>query len=317
MKKSCLLILSIVLLTAFVLTSCQKDAKNTVGQKKLRVVTTLFPLYDFAANIGREKAEISLLLPPGVEPHTFEPRPADMTRIQGSDLLIFTGRFMEPWVDNLLKGIDAGSLHIVDTSKDIKLMRGTHGHDKSSHNREEESGSPDPHIWLDFANAMKMVDTIAASYVARDPQNKDFYRKNAEEYKKKLEALDKKYKDTLLRCRNKIIIHAGHFAFGYLANRYDLQYVSAYKGFSPDAEPTPKRLVELTHNVKQYGVRYIYYEELITPKIAEAISRETGCGFLMLHGAHNVTREEMAGGVTFLQLMEKNLENLKVGLQCP
>jgi len=317
MKKSFLMFLSVVVAFSLFLQSCQKNEKKTDDRKNIKVVTTLFPLYDFAKNIGQQKAEVSLLLPPGVEPHTFEPRPNDITRIQDSDLLIFTGKYMEPWIDNLLKGIDTKRLTVVDTSKDITLIRRTDSHDEAEHARTEESGNPDPNIWLDFSNAVKMVDAITTEFIAKDPQNKDFYAKNSHEYKKKLEELDKKYKDTLLRCRDKFIIHAGHFAFGYLAKRYDLKYASAYKGFAPNAEPTPKRLVELTNNVKKHDVRYIYYEELITPKIAEVISKETGCGLLMLHGAHNVTRKEIDSGVTFVQLMEINLENLNVGLQCP
>jgi zinc transport system substrate-binding protein len=316
MKRSFLLFLALVLLTTLLLQSCQKKERVTGEENTLKVVTTLFPLYEFAKNVGQQRAEVSLLLPPGVEPHAFEPRPADMKRIHGSDLLIFTGKYMEPWVDTLLKGIDTKSLSVVDTSKDIILIQGHHTHDEADHNHTDTLVSPDPHVWLDFSNAMKMVDSIAAAYMARDPQNKDFYRKNAEEYKKKLEELDRKYKDALSHCRNSVIIHAGHFAFGYLAKRYNLKYVSAFKGFAPDAEPTPKRLVELVDNVKKHNVRSIYYEELITPKVAEAISKETGCSLLMLHGAHNIAREEAAGGVTFLQLMENNLENLRVGLQC-
>jgi len=316
MKRSFLLFLPLVLLATLLLQSCQKNEKATGEQNKLKVVTTLFPLYDFARNVGQQKAAVSLLLPPGVEPHAFEPRPADMKRIHSSDLLIFTGKYMEPWVDTLLKGMDTKSMTVVDTSKDIALIQGHHIHDESQHTHTDELVSPDPHIWLDFSNAMKMVDTIAAAYMGRDPEYKDFYRKNAEEYKKKLEELDRKYKDTLSQCRNKVIIHAGHFAFGYLTKRYNVAYVSAFRGFAPDAEPTPKRLVELTHNVQKYGVRYIYYEELITPKVAETISKETGCGLLMLHGAHNITKEDMDRGVRFIPLMEKNLENLKVGLQC-
>ncbi len=317
MKKVAFLFLAMTILLFLFLPSCQKNEKKTVDQEKLKIVTTIFPLYDFAKNIGRQKVDVNLLLPPGVEAHTFEPRPADITRIQNSDLFIFTSRSMEPWVSNLLKGIDAKRLIVVDTSKDIALIQGTHMHEKSEHAHEHEIESPDPHIWLDFSNAIKMVDTIAAALIARYPQNKDFYASNSNEFKNKLEDLDKRYKNTLSQCRNKIIIHAGHFAFGYLAKRYNLKYISAYKGFAPDAEPTPKRLVELIHNIKEYGVNYIYYEELITPRVAEIISKETGCSLLMLHGAHNVTREEMNSGVSFVSLMENNLKNLKVGLQCP
>lgn len=316
MKKVYLPILAITILSFFLFPSCQKNEKMTVGEKKLKVVTTLFPLYDFARQIGHGKVEVNLLLPPGVESHAFEPRPADIRRIQDSDIFLFTNKFMEPWVSGLLKGIDTGTIIIVDASKGITLLQriGNHGDEKYAH--ADESGSPDPHIWLDFSNAIKMVDTIATEFIAKDPQNKDFYMKNSYEYQKRLEELDKKYKNTLARCKKRAIIHAGHFAFGYLAKRYSIEYVSAYRGFSPDAEPTPKRLVEITENVRKYGVKYIYYEELVAPKVANVIAKETGCGLLMLHAAHNVTKEEMEGGVTFISLMEKNLENLKAGLQC-
>jgi zinc transport system substrate-binding protein len=288
----------------------------TAGQKKLKVVTTLFPLYDFARQVGREKIEANLLLPPGVEAHAFEPRPADIIRIQDSDIFLFTNKLMEPWVGGLLKGIDARNLTIVDTSRGITLLPGTDNHGHEEHAHADKSGNTDPHIWLDLSNAIKMVETIATEFIAKDTQNKDFYATNAYEYKKKIEDLDKKYKNTLSYCRNRMIVHAGHFAFGYLTKRYGITYVSAYKGFSPDAEPTPRRLVEITKIVRAYGVNYIYYEELAAPRVADVIAKETGCGLLVLHGAHNVTKDEMESGVTFISLMEKNLENLKAGLEC-
>ena len=316
MKKAYLPILAITILAFFFFPSCQRNEKMTAGQKKLKVVATLFPLYDFARQVGREKIEVNLLLPPGVEAHAFEPRPADIKRIQDSDIFLFTNKLMEPWVGGLLKGIDTRSLTIVDTSKGITLLQRSSKHGDEERAHADESGNADPHIWLDLSNAMRMVDMIASQFIVKDPRDKDFYAKNADEYKKKLEELDKKYKNTLSYCRNRVIVHAGHFAFGYLTKRYGITYVSAYKGFSPDAEPTPRRLVEITKNVRKYGVNYIYYEELAAPRVAEVIANETGCGLLLLHGAHNVTREEMESGVTFISLMEKNLENLKVGLQC-
>ena len=316
MKKAYLPILAITILAFFFFPSCQKNEKMTAGQKKLKVVATLFPLYDFARQVGREKIEVNLLLPPGVEAHAFEPRPADIKRIQDSDIFLFTNKLMEPWVGGLLKGIDTTGFNIVDTSKGITLLQRTDNHGDEERAHADESGNADPHIWLDLSNAMRMVDMIASQFIVKDPRDKDFYAKNTDEYKKKLEELDKKYKNTLSYCRNRVIVHAGHFAFGYLTKRYGITYVSAYKGFSPDAEPTPKRLVEITKNVRKYGVNYIYYEELAAPRVAEVIANETGCGLLMLHGAHNVTREEMNSGITFISLMEKNLENLKAGLQC-
>ncbi|HEX7535028.1 MAG TPA: zinc ABC transporter substrate-binding protein, partial [Syntrophales bacterium] len=121
MKKAFLPILTITILTFLFLPSCQKNEKLTIKEKKLKVVTTLFPLYDFARQVGRERIELNLLLPPGVEAHAFEPRPADIKRIQDSNIFLFTNKFMEPWVDGLLKGIDTRSLTVVDTSQDITL----------------------------------------------------------------------------------------------------------------------------------------------------------------------------------------------------
>jgi zinc transport system substrate-binding protein len=160
-----------------------------------------------------------------------------------------------------------------------------------------------------------MIDSILEGLVKKDPNNKDLYRTNAEQYKSKLYDLDQKFRQTLSRCKKKVFVHAGHFAFGYLAKRYGLKYVSAY-GFSPDAEPSPRRLIELTKTLKRYGLNHIYYEELITPRVAETISKETGATLLMLHGAHNLAKEEFERGVTFISLMEGNLRNLEIGLQC-
>jgi zinc transport system substrate-binding protein len=292
--------------------SCgEKGEKVTTGEKKLKVVTTLFPLYDFAKNIGGQKADITLLLPPGVEPHAFEPRPGDILKIHKADIFIYTGRFMEPWVEDILKSIGSQGPLVIDSSKVIKLSEET-GENEGKH----ESGEMDPHIWLDFSNARKMVVNILDGFLRRDLANKDFYLKNAEDYKKKLDELDKNYRDSLSSCKKDTIIHGGHFAFGYLARRYHLKYLSAYKGFSPNAEPTPWSLIELSKKLKEHGISYIFYEELIMPKVSEAIAKETGAKLMMLHGAHNITKDEMDRGVTFISLMEQNLSNLKVGLEC-
>jgi len=256
--------------------------------------------------------DVTLLLPPGVEAHTFEPRPADMVRIDRADVFVYTGRFMEPWVADLLKGVTNKSLAVVDSSEGISLL------EEADH--DEEAGHPhggmDPHIWLDFSNAAKMVDNICAAMVQKDPQNKDFYTANAAAYRQKLEQLDGQYRRTLEKCKSRTIIHAGHFAFGYMAKRYNLTFLSAYKGFTPDAEPTPKDMADLIDKMKQAGVKYVYFEELISPKVAQTLAQETGAQLLPLNGAHNVSKEALARGDTFISIMERNLDSLKKGLEC-
>jgi ABC-type Zn uptake system ZnuABC Zn-binding protein ZnuA len=171
-------------------------------------------------------------------------------------------------------------------------------------------------IWLDFSNAQTMVENILNGFIAEDPAHKDAYVRNAAAYSEKLAGLDKRFREGLSHCRTNTFIHGGHFAFGYLSKRYHLQYISAYKGFAPDAEPTPGRLKELVENMRRHHLKYVFYEELISPRVADTIAKETGAKLLQLHAAHNLTKEEWNQGVTFLSLMEKTLNNLKTGLEC-
>ena len=303
--------------------ACQRQEQKVGKAKQLNVVTTLFPLYDFTKNIAGDKVSVTLLLPPGVEAHSFEPKAGDMLRVNAADLFIFTGKFMEPWADGLLKGVDNKGLLVVDASTGITLMEGEdkhhdHGHGKGEKHGKESNdhhGKIDPHLWLDFAIAQKIVDNILAAMITRDPAGKDMYTQNAEAYKAKLVDLDRRYKETFLTCKKNIFIHGGHFAFNYLAKRYNLVYISAYHG-SPDAEPTPKRLITLKKKMQENNIKYVYYEELIAPRVAEVLAKETGATLLKLHGAHNISKEEFEKGVSFLSLMEGNLKNLKAGLEC-
>jgi zinc transport system substrate-binding protein len=283
--------------------------------KKLEVVTTLFPTYDFAQKVGKDTINVSLLLPPGLESHTFEPKPQDVVRINKADIFIYTGKYMEPWVEDLLKGVSNKNLLVVDASTGIELISEGH-HDEDEGDHDDHHGGKDPHIWLDLANAQIMVDTIAKALVEKDPANSAFYLNNAKEYKSKLADLDRRFQETLSTAKHKKIIYGGHFAFGYFAKRYGLEHDSPYDGFSPNAQPSPKAIAGLINQLKQSGIKYIYYEELLDPKVARTISQETGAKLELLHGAHNVSKDELRRGVTFLDIMEDNLKKLKVGLEC-
>ena len=314
MKKLSTVYIFIFFIVLLLTASCQKKDEQQPGTKKLTVVTTLFPLYDFAKNIGGEFANVSLLLPPGIEPHGFEPRPEDIIRINKADIFVYTGKYMEPWAEKILKSTDNESLLIVDSSKGISLIKeeGNHSHPHENKDKHEI----DPHIWLDFENAQKMIDNILEGFIKAEAANADFYRSNAEKYKVQLSMLDNQFREGLASCKTKNIIHGGHYAFGYMAKRYGLKYISAYHGFSPDAEPSARRLVELVRKMKKHKTEYVFYEELISPRVAEVIAKETGANLLQLHAAHNLTKEEWEGGVTFIRLMDRTLKNLKTGLQC-
>ena len=283
--------------------------------KRMVVVTTLFPLYDFARIIGGDKADVSLILPPGIEAHAFEPKPEDAARVTKADLFVFTNEFMEPWAIKFAKGLNAGSVALVDSSKGVTFLKAGAEEDEHDDNGHHHGGGMDPHIWLDFGNAQIMVDNLAEAMVAKDPANKTIYLTNAAHYKEELKRLDDDYRAGLSVCAKRVFLHGGHYAFGYLAHRYGLQYESA-SAVNADAEPTPSKLIALVKQVKAMDLKFVYSEELLSPRVSEMIAAETGATVLLLHGAHNISKEDLDRGVTFISLMRKNLDNLRTGLQC-
>jgi zinc transport system substrate-binding protein len=310
--------LSVLVVCCLVAFSCQgKDVGTVPG--RISVVTTLFPLYDFSKNVAGDRADVSLLLPPGVEPHGFEPRPTDILKLNKADLFVYASPEMEPWAVEILKGLQNKKLIVVHASLGIIPSGKNRGKGLRHEHRvrgDHEHDAVDPHLWLDFANAMNMVDNIRDGLIQKDPAGKDAYEKNAAAYNELLRNLDNRYRAALRDCRIRSIISGGHFAFHYLAGRYGLEYDSVY-GFSPDAEPTPGSLARISRTLRQKGSRYLFYEELIDPRVARAIASETGASLIRLHGAHNLTKEEFDRGETFIGIMNNNLDNLKVGLECP
>jgi zinc transport system substrate-binding protein len=306
-RRLVVLLILISLLGSFA--ACAKRGEEPVRMKKLKVITTLFPLYDMAKSIGADKSDVSLLLPPGVEAHSFEPKPSDVVKINEADVFVYTGKFMEPWAEDVIKGTVNKNLIVVDASHGTKMIPGVF------HDADEPAGSLDPHIWLDFDNAKIMVTNIMQAFQLKDGANKDFYEQKAEDYGNKLTELDTSYKTTLAACKDKEIVYGGHYAFGYMAKRYGLKYLAA-QGVSPDAEPTANDLIKLVEQIKKDKIRYVFYEELTSPKIAETIAGETKAKMLLLNAAHNLSRDQFEQGLSFFDILKKDLENMRVGLEC-
>ncbi len=284
---------------------------------QLRVVTSLFPLYDFAKTIAGERAEVTLLMPPGVEPHSFEPKPDDIVRIGKAGLFVYTNPIMEPWAAKIIQGFDRkNTLRVIDAGKGISYQKAAPMDDHDEHDDDHHhAGGLDPHIWLDFSNDQLIVDTILAGFVAADPANADYYRSNASVLKTQLSELDKRYRDGLAACATRVFLHGGHYTFGYLARRYDLHYRSL-SGVSSESEPSATRMAAMIQQIRQSGVHYLFAEELLSPRLTETLANEAGVGVLKLHGAHNLSRDDFQHGVTFIRLMDDNLKNLQKGLAC-
>lgn len=289
-----------LLLTIIVVFS--RISNDMESPRKLQIVTTIFPLYDFARSIGGDKVNISLFIPPGIEVHHFEPKPSDISKINSAKIFVYTGAFMEPWVNDIV-GSSNSNIKVVDSSIGVELVK------------EKQGDQADPHIWLDFENAKIMAGNIAKTLSEVDPHNARYYQNNLHAYQSKLSEIDSKYKDLLSTCQSKTIVYGGHYAFGYMARRYNLTYTAA-QGFSPDSEPTAQDLIRLTKEIKDHNIHYVFYEELTSPKTAETLARETGAKLLLLNAAHNISKIDSANTISFVSIMEQNLENLQVGLRC-
>lgn len=321
----------------------------------VRVVTTIFPLTDWARAVGGDRVEVTQLLPPGVEAHSYAPKPSDLLRVRRADVFIYLGPDMEPWAAALLRGaarkervdIEAGrniarhSEHNQDAEHDhdAEDHDAEHDHDAEDHDAEHEgmgghnagenvgeAGSAaahahahsDPHIWLDPILAQRIVREIVEGLAAADPAGAETYRRNGEAYVGRLQALHEKLAEGLKDLKHRTILYGGHFAFGYFARRYGLEHRSPYRGFSPNAAPTPRAMTELMGALRESGQRAIFHEELLDPSVARVIAEQTGARIILLHGAHNLSKEEaQRGDLTYLSIMERNLDRLREGLAAP
>jgi zinc transport system substrate-binding protein len=237
-------------------------------------------------------------------------------QIGKSGLFVYTSPVMEPWAGTIIKGVDRRKLRVVEAGQGVSFQKvppdDDHDHD---HGGQSHAGGLDPHIWLDFGNALLITDNILAGFTAADPANADYYRANAATLKAQLTKLDQQYRAGLAACETREFLSGGHYTFAYLAHRYGLNYHSL-SGVSAESEPSASRMTAMVRRIKQSGIRYLFAEELLSPRLTEILASEAGVSVLKLQGAHNLGRDEFQSGVTFVRLMEQNLANLQKGLSC-
>lgn len=293
---------------------------------RLNVVTSLFPYYDFARQIGGEEIDLSLVVPAGMDSHAFEPTPADMRMIQEADIIFCNGGEMENWLEQVLASLDTSDIQVVTMMDFVdaveeEIVEGMedsgHGHehgdadDDHDHDHEHEL---DEHIWTSPRNAQVFARVIGDALAGADPGHAALYGERTEAYIGQLSALDREFEELTAGSRRHMMVVADKFPFRYLADDYGLEYRAAFSGCSSDSEPSAKTIAYLIDLVREQEIPAVYYLELKTPRVAEIIGEETGAEPLLLHSCHNVTRREFESGVTYLQLMEQNVENLRKGL---
>lgn len=305
MKRFCLILVSMMIMLIF--TGCGNSGQqqsSTTAKAKVKVIATVYPVYEFAKQIGGDKVEVEMLVPPGAEPHDWEPKAKDLAKIKSAKLFLYHGAGLEPWSNKLLSREVLGDVPALEAAQGIRLIE--------DEGRGEDQHGSDPHIWLDPVLAQQEVNNIAAALAQVDPGNKEYYQVNAQKYNAELANLDNEYREVLANISRRDIV-TSHNAFGYLAQRYNL-YQKAIMGLSPDAEPTPEKMAQVVKFCREHFVKYIFFETLVSPKLAQTIAQETGAQILVLNPIEGLAAEDMKAGKNYVSLMRENLTNLKKSL---
>jgi zinc transport system substrate-binding protein len=296
----------------FMMLALSVAAGSPAGADTPLVVASFYPLYEFSKQVAGDRAEVVTLVPVGVEPHDWEPSPQDVVRMQKAKLFVYNGAGLEPWVEKLLRDAKAKGVVAVRTTERVALLTSeSHGHESA---QKGGAHAIDPHVWLDPVRAQAQVEAIRAGLAKIDPANTATYASNAQAYRSKLAALDTAFASGLKQCARREIVTT-HAAFSYMARRYGLTQISI-SGVEPDSEPSPADLAALVKQLKERKIRYVFFETLVSPKLADTLAREVGAKTLVLNPIEGLTKEEQAAGKSYVSVMEDNLRNLRTALDC-
>lgn len=306
----------IIIFTAIVLLfKTETDYKNN----KLEIVATLFPQYDFAKQIVGDKAEVKLLLNSGVETHNYEPTVKDMINIlNNADIFLFTGTALEPWTEKIVSNLEESKCEIANISQNIKLITIEEFEEKyinseiiyEEHEKEHQE-IYDEHIWLNPQNAIKMLENTLEVICKVDPENTNYYKQNAENYKKQIIKIDNQIREIISSSERKEIAVGGEFAYAYLVTEYGLNFVSVYTNCGEGEDPSTQKVKSVIDYINKHKLPVVYYEELSEGTVAKMIAEETEAEPLVLYSIHNGNIQEDS----YISLMQKNIDNLKKGLK--
>ena len=300
----------IIALFTLPLYASKQDSKN----QKPTVSLSTFALYDIAKNISQDTLELVMILPFGVDAHSFEPTPKLMAKILQSDLVVYSGAGLEPWT----RSFEFKS-KVIDMSKSVKLLEAkdnheNHEHDNHHEHDEHHHGAVDPHYWLDIQNMISATKLISAEFIKLNPKNADLYKANSKKYILMLESLDAKYKKSLVNCKKDTII-VNHNAFSYLSNRYGF-HVEALSGLSPETEPSAKNMVKLIKHIKEHKLSTVFFESFVSDKAMKSIANEAKVSVDVLQPLGNITADEASQNLGYEDIMLINLEKISKALVC-
>lgn len=318
MKKltSSVIIAAVIIAVAVAVSGCGREAEDC----GIKVVSTLFPAYDFAKHIGGEGVDASMLLDPGTDSHYYEMTLADIAAVQGCDIFIYNGGDSDAWAEDILAAIDRDDLTVLRMMDHVDLLsedEGTispHSHEDHAHKDHHHDEEYDEHIWTSPKNAIHMCEAIEECFSSFNSAGAEEYAKAAKEYTAQLTALDKELQDIAHTSAGKTLVFADRFPFLYLTHEYGLAVHAAFPGCSAEAELSLAAVKDLTDAITEKRVPIIFRIEFSSGGAAESIAKRTGAKLLRLHSCHNVSRMDFENGVTYLDLMGQNVENLREAL---
>lgn len=286
---------------------------------RLQIVAAVFPAYDFARAAAGDLADVTLLLPPGAESHSYEPTPADILRVQRCDLFIYLGGESDAWVDTILSAIEPRGevLRMIDCvdlleEETVEGMQGGHEHEhEEDHDHLGEVVGMDEHVWTDPENAAAVTRKIGERLAALDPGNGGAYAAGAEGYALELEALDRDFAAFFDGREDRTIVFGDRFPLLYFAEAYDLDYYAAFPGCGAQTEPSAATVAFLTRKVREEALPTVWYIEFSNHLVADSIAEAAGVRTAQFQTCHNVSRADLEAGATYLSLMRANLETLR------
>jgi len=306
----CFIVLTITLFSSIIpksiaTTNLSQNNNNIINESKgqgvitsnntnLKIFASFYPIYDFVKKIGKDRVDVSTIVPASIEPHDFEPTARQIIELQKADVIFINGAGFESWINKI------GNAAVVDLSKDLPI--------------ENIGSTPDPHIWLDPNLVKSYSKTIFEKLVSLDPQNTDIYTNNFNEFNSKLELLNSDINTNLTNCNLNDFI-AFHDAFGYFAKRYGLIQHSI-SGPSPEGDINPQKIADAIKLAKQLGVNIIFSEDNVEPRLSNTIANEIGGKVMILSPIEMITQEEQTSDKDYFSKMYDNLDNLKIALRC-
>lgn len=332
MKKALISLFVVTLLFCF--SGCSQQEESQL-QDELGIAATVFPAYDFARNIAGDRLPVRLIVPAGADIHSFEPTAKDIITMENW-LVVCNGGHSESWMEEILhdstnpiepiymmdcvdvveEEVKEGMMTVPHSHDGVECTE-DHGHEEEheqEHDGEHEEAEFDEHVWTSPVNAIKICEEICRRLCEIDPEGEQYYKANLKDYSSKLSELDAAFKDTVASASGDTLIFADRFPVRYFVEEYGLEYFAAYPGCISQSEPSVKTVVYLIDRVKEYNTPAVLYIEFSNEKMADIICEDTGCKKLLFHSCHNVSADEFAGGISYMELMYSNLESLKEAL---